>query len=105
MLRVADRVADCVWSIVPQPTEWQRIGDQIDAAMIFVRRRSCSFLLKNFRFRQRVTLDLSAHHGRSPPRHPRLERYARLACHLHQLFQPSLDHKKRQPNQKNRKSK
>jgi hypothetical protein len=24
-------------SAVPQPTEWQRIGNQIDAAMIFAR--------------------------------------------------------------------
>jgi hypothetical protein len=24
----------CVWLAVPQPTEWQRIGDQIDAPMI-----------------------------------------------------------------------
>src|SRR4030095_10787015 len=29
------RVADCVWLAIPQPTEWQRIGNQIDAAMIF----------------------------------------------------------------------
>jgi len=28
-------VADCVWLTVPQPTEWQRIGNQIDAATIF----------------------------------------------------------------------
>ena len=28
--------ADCVWLAVPQPTEWQRIGDQIDAGMIFI---------------------------------------------------------------------
>ena len=28
---------DCVWFAVPQPTEWQRIGNQIDAAMIFTR--------------------------------------------------------------------
>jgi hypothetical protein len=32
MLRVVDCVADFQ---VPQPTEWQRIGNQIDAAMIF----------------------------------------------------------------------
>ena len=33
---VVDRVADCVIRrAVPQPTEWQRIGNQIDAAMIF----------------------------------------------------------------------
>jgi len=29
-------VADCViWRVVPQPTEWQHIGNQIDAAMVF----------------------------------------------------------------------
>ena len=27
-----DHVADCVWLAIPQPTEWQRIGNQIDAA-------------------------------------------------------------------------
>jgi hypothetical protein len=27
MLRVADRIADCVWFAVPQPTERQGIGD------------------------------------------------------------------------------
>ena len=30
------RVADCVIRrVIPQPTEWQRIGNHIDAAMIF----------------------------------------------------------------------
>jgi hypothetical protein len=28
-------VADRVWFTVPQPTKWQRIGNQINAAMIF----------------------------------------------------------------------
>ena len=31
------RVADCVRLAAPQATGWQRIGDQIDAAMIFAR--------------------------------------------------------------------
>jgi hypothetical protein len=32
------RVADCViWRVIPQPTEWQRIADQINAAFIFAR--------------------------------------------------------------------
>jgi len=35
--RVADCVADRVWLTVPQTTEWQRIGNQIDAAMILAR--------------------------------------------------------------------
>jgi hypothetical protein len=31
------RVADCmIWPVIPQPTEWQHIGNQIDAAFIFV---------------------------------------------------------------------
>jgi hypothetical protein len=37
MLRVADCVADCVWPVVPQPTEWERIGNKIDTATIFAR--------------------------------------------------------------------
>jgi hypothetical protein len=32
---VADCVPDCVCLSVPQPTEWQHIGNQIDGAMIF----------------------------------------------------------------------
>jgi hypothetical protein len=32
------RVADCIIRrVIPQPTEWQRIGDEINAAMIFLR--------------------------------------------------------------------
>jgi hypothetical protein len=35
------RVADCVIRLgVPQPTEWQRIGNQIDATMVFRGRTS-----------------------------------------------------------------
>ena len=30
-----DCVADCASFSVPQPGEWERIGNQIDAAMIF----------------------------------------------------------------------
>ena len=36
MLRVVDCVANCVWLAVPQPTKWQRIGNQIDAPFILV---------------------------------------------------------------------
>ena len=35
MLGVGDCVADRIRLAVPQATEWQRIGNQIDAAMIF----------------------------------------------------------------------
>jgi len=32
------RVADCIiLGVIPQPTEWQRIGNQINAAMIVAR--------------------------------------------------------------------
>jgi hypothetical protein len=34
-LRVVDCAGDCVWVAIPQPTEWKRVGNQIDAAMIF----------------------------------------------------------------------
>ena len=34
---VADRVSSRVWSTIPQPTEPQRIGNEIDIAMIFAR--------------------------------------------------------------------
>jgi hypothetical protein len=35
MSRVVNCVTDCVWLTVPQATEWQRIGNQIKAEMIF----------------------------------------------------------------------
>ena len=34
-LGIGDRIADSIRLAVPQPTEWQRIGDEIKAAMIF----------------------------------------------------------------------
>jgi len=37
MLRIADCIARCIRLAVPQPTEWQHIGDEIDAAMIRAR--------------------------------------------------------------------
>jgi hypothetical protein len=37
MLCVSDCVVDCILPGVPKATEWQRIGDQINAAMIFTR--------------------------------------------------------------------
>jgi len=37
MLRVSDGVADCIRLAIPQPTEWRRIGDEIEAAFIFAR--------------------------------------------------------------------
>jgi hypothetical protein len=33
MLRIAECVPDCVRLAISQTTEWQRIGNQIDAAM------------------------------------------------------------------------
>jgi hypothetical protein len=37
MLRVSDCVADRVQVAIPQPTERQNVGNEIDAAMIFAR--------------------------------------------------------------------
>ena len=37
MLGVADCIADRIRLAIPQPTEWQCIGDEIDAAFIFAR--------------------------------------------------------------------
>ena len=37
MLRISDCIPDCVWFAIPQTTEWQRIGNQIDATFIFAR--------------------------------------------------------------------
>jgi hypothetical protein len=34
MLRVTDCVLECVRFAVQKPTEWQRIGNQIDTVMI-----------------------------------------------------------------------
>jgi len=34
---VADCVVDRIWFGVPQPTEWQRIGNQISAATVSAR--------------------------------------------------------------------
>ena len=42
-LCVADYVADCIWLGIPQPAEWQHIGNKIDAAFIFARHFSRSF--------------------------------------------------------------
>jgi hypothetical protein len=36
MLRVSDCIADCVGLTIQKLTEWQHIGNQIKAAMIFM---------------------------------------------------------------------
>ncbi len=33
MRGVPDCIADCVWLAIPQPTEWQRIGDEIEPSV------------------------------------------------------------------------
>src|SRR5438309_875243 len=43
-LSVVDRVADCIRLAIPQPTEWQHIGDQIDAALVPARSHFVSVL-------------------------------------------------------------
>ena len=37
MLRLSDCARDGIRTVIPQTTEWQRIGNEIDAAMIFAR--------------------------------------------------------------------
>jgi hypothetical protein len=37
MFRIADCIRGCVRFAIPQPTEWQRIGNEINAAMISAR--------------------------------------------------------------------
>jgi hypothetical protein len=37
MLCVRDCIADCVWLAIPEATEGQHIGNQIEAAFIFTR--------------------------------------------------------------------
>jgi hypothetical protein len=38
LIDLVHRVADCIiWRVVPQATEWQHIGNQIDATLIFAR--------------------------------------------------------------------
>jgi len=35
--RITDCVADCILPSIPEPTEWQHIGNQVNTAMIFAR--------------------------------------------------------------------
>src|SRR5437773_1406259 len=37
MLCVSDGIAGCVWPGIPEPTEWEHLGDQINTAFIFAR--------------------------------------------------------------------
>jgi hypothetical protein len=37
VLGITDCVRDGVWPGIPQPTEWQRIEDEIDTAIVFTR--------------------------------------------------------------------
>jgi hypothetical protein len=34
---VADCGADCIWLLIPPPPEWERIGDEIDDALVAAR--------------------------------------------------------------------
>ena len=54
MLRVANCIADCVWFAIPQATEWQRIGNEIDAASIFTRANLVN--VRQFQFKQQRPL-------------------------------------------------
>jgi hypothetical protein len=46
MLRVADCIADGVRLAVPQRTEWQRVGNQINAAVVLARADFVNMSLK-----------------------------------------------------------
>ena len=35
MLGIPDCIANCTRSVIPQPTEWQHVGHQINAGLIF----------------------------------------------------------------------
>ena len=37
MRGVADSIADCIRFAIPQPTEWESVGNEVNAAMIFAR--------------------------------------------------------------------
>ena len=45
VLRVADCVRDGIRAVVPQTTEWQHIGDEINAAMISAIKNDSSAIL------------------------------------------------------------
>jgi hypothetical protein len=65
-LCVADCVTDCVRLAVPQATEWQRIGNQIDAAMIFARADFVSMLVHHLRCRCWIWAPRTFHHPGDP---------------------------------------
>jgi hypothetical protein len=45
MLRVSDCIRDSTRPAIPQPSEWQHIGNQIDAAFIFAWADFRSFMI------------------------------------------------------------
>jgi len=58
-LCIVDRVVHGIWLAVPKATEWQRFGNQIDAAMTFAR---SDFV--NVHFLRLWSLLLNGHFGR-----------------------------------------
>src|SRR6266404_1908274 len=70
MLGVPDCVADCIRLAVPQATEWQRIGDEIDAAMILTRSDFVNVPVKRaVRLRQRHGIIVKGKRTSCPPHH------------------------------------
>jgi hypothetical protein len=74
--RVADCVRDGVWPVIPQPTEWKRIGNQINAAPIpekfnaFLSRvaskKSASSINRSRPLYENKTISLGYPHPRQP---------------------------------------
>jgi hypothetical protein len=63
MLCVANGVFDRVGFAIPEPTEWQRIGNQINAAMIFARADFKKRVQKSSFTKTRVAVRTNAHTG------------------------------------------
>src|SRR6266853_3852702 len=89
---VADCVAGSVRSVIPEPTEWQRIGNQIDAVMIIagaVCRKWRHFLCYRIsdgihialQIAQSLPPDLSHSAAKGVPSPARKSRSASTPCH------------------------
>jgi hypothetical protein len=72
MLRVSDCICGGIQPVVPQATEWQRIGDEIDAALVPKIFFAQSDFLKVFRIRR-------CHHGRISC-HPAIKNDSSAIC-------------------------
>jgi len=81
--RVAGCIPECIRPIVPQPAEWQCIGNQIDAAMIFARVNFVSVLraIHRDRLYHFAVAVWRAKEAESGPREV-LENHRRVGCNF-----------------------